>query len=175
MKKNLMFAISLMIAGAAYAQTEVNDTVKYSTAENYVVCECPDTENVYDDDQGKSLLKFINKSLRYPIIAQKAGVSGNVFVTYVVNEEGRVIDVTPIGFNGHKPTETKSIAEVALESEMQKRHMSEKKQLEYLQAVRALVSEAVRVTYSMPKSLRPATKNGKPVCRRCAMPYTFRL
>ena len=85
------------------------------------------------------------------------------------------IDVTPIGFNGHKPTETKSIAEVALESEMQKRHMSEKKQLEYLQAVRALVSEAVRVTYSMPKSLRPATKNGKPVCRRCAMPYTFRL
>ena len=50
------------------------------------MCECPDTENVYDDDQGKSLLKFINKSLRYPVIAQEAGVSGNVFVTYYNRE-----------------------------------------------------------------------------------------
>ncbi len=37
-----------------------------------------------------ALRKFIAQSVKYPVVAQKAGVQGKVFVTFVVNSNGKV-------------------------------------------------------------------------------------
>jgi protein TonB len=38
------------------------------------------------------LLKFISKSIKYPVIAQENGVQGRVICTFVVNRDGSVVD-----------------------------------------------------------------------------------
>lgn len=40
-----------------------------------------------------ALLKFIAKSVKYPVIAQENGIQGRVFVAFVVNKDGSVTDV----------------------------------------------------------------------------------
>lgn len=38
------------------------------------------------------LLKFINKGIKYPIIAQENGIQGRVICSFVVNRDGSVVD-----------------------------------------------------------------------------------
>lgn len=38
----------------------------------------------------RALYSFINRSVKYPVIAQENGVQGKVFVKFVVNEQGKV-------------------------------------------------------------------------------------
>ncbi|MCY1722265.1 energy transducer TonB [Prolixibacteraceae bacterium Z1-6] len=38
----------------------------------------------------RALYSFINKSVRYPVIAQENGIQGKVYVKFVVNEQGKV-------------------------------------------------------------------------------------
>ena len=178
MKRILFSLFAIMTLGNMNAQLRqiVIDGKNYMTAVvDSAVCRNPDTGNVYGGEHNSELQKFMMKNLRYPALAQENKVEGRVMVLYIVNEEGVVSSVTPVHFNGHKATETKSIAEVALEAEMQKRNMSEKQQRKYLQGVRELLAEAVRVTFAFPKSLQPAMKDGKPVKVEMGMPYTFRL
>lgn len=39
------------------------------------------------------LLRFINQSIKYPVIAQENGIQGRVVCTFVVNRDGSVVDV----------------------------------------------------------------------------------
>jgi periplasmic protein TonB len=41
--------------------------------------------------------KYLNKSLRYPAVAQENGVQGRVTVTFVVERDGSITDIKPIG------------------------------------------------------------------------------
>ena len=41
--------------------------------------------------------KYLNKSLRYPAVAQENGVQGRVNVTFVVERDGSLTDIKPIG------------------------------------------------------------------------------
>ena len=38
------------------------------------------------------LLKFISKSIRYPVIAQENGIQGRVICSFVVNRDGSIVD-----------------------------------------------------------------------------------
>jgi protein TonB len=38
----------------------------------------------------RALYSFINKNVRYPVVAQENGIQGRVFVKFVVNERGKV-------------------------------------------------------------------------------------
>lgn len=40
-----------------------------------------------------SLLKFINSSVKYPVIAQENGIQGKVIITFVIDKEGEVTNV----------------------------------------------------------------------------------
>ncbi|QZT36255.1 energy transducer TonB [Halosquirtibacter xylanolyticus] len=40
-----------------------------------------------------ALLKYIGKTVKYPVIAQENGIQGRVFVTFVVEKDGSVTDV----------------------------------------------------------------------------------
>ena len=52
-----------------------------------VVEEMPD----FPGGQGE-LMKFIAKSIKYPVIAQENGIQGRVVCTFVVNKDGSVVD-----------------------------------------------------------------------------------
>lgn len=40
-----------------------------------------------------ALLKFINQSIKYPVIAQENGIQGRVVCSFVINRDGSVVDV----------------------------------------------------------------------------------
>ncbi|MCD8044070.1 MAG: energy transducer TonB [Tannerellaceae bacterium] len=40
----------------------------------------------------QELLKFINRSVKYPVIAQENGIQGRVVCTFTVNQDGSVVD-----------------------------------------------------------------------------------
>lgn len=41
----------------------------------------------------KALLKFINNSVKYPIVAQESAIQGKVIITFVIDADGEVTDV----------------------------------------------------------------------------------
>ena len=184
MKRILISLFTIVVMGYANAQekTVSVDGKPFATAlVDSVVCRNPDSDDVCGKLNQDLALKFIQDNLHYPEFAYDNGVHGRVTVSYAINEEGVVTSVTPVSFGRHYATETKSIPEVALEAEMRNRKMSKKKQQRYLQGVRELIAEAVRVTYSFPKNIHQlAMKDGKPVCAELLLqytfvPYTFRL
>ena len=42
------------------------------------------------------LLKFISKSIKYPVIAQENGIQGRVICSFVINRDGSVVDATVV-------------------------------------------------------------------------------
>ncbi|SKD05615.1 TonB family C-terminal domain-containing protein [Chitinophaga ginsengisegetis] len=47
----------------------------------------------------EALAKYLSRNIRYPKTAQEKNISGTVFVSYVVNEEGNITDVRLLGKN----------------------------------------------------------------------------
>lgn len=41
-----------------------------------------------------ALVSFLSKNVKYPLIAQENGIKGKVFVTFVVDENGDIYNVT---------------------------------------------------------------------------------
>lgn len=41
----------------------------------------------------KARVEFINKNIKYPTIAQESGIQGTVYVSFVVNKDGKIVDV----------------------------------------------------------------------------------
>lgn len=41
----------------------------------------------------KALLKFINNSVKYPVVAQESAIQGKVIITFVIDAKGEVTDV----------------------------------------------------------------------------------
>lgn len=44
-----------------------------------------------------ALAKYLNKNIRYPRVAQENGISGTVFVQFIVDSEGNIKDVKTVG------------------------------------------------------------------------------
>lgn len=44
----------------------------------------------------EAMMKFINKNTKYPAVARRMGIEGSVFVSFVVDTEGRISEVTAI-------------------------------------------------------------------------------
>ena len=40
-----------------------------------------------------AMSQFINRTIRYPVIAQENGIQGRVVVQFVVNTDGKIVDV----------------------------------------------------------------------------------
>jgi protein TonB len=38
------------------------------------------------------LLRFVNKSIKYPVIAQENGIQGRIICSFVINRDGSVVD-----------------------------------------------------------------------------------
>src|SRR3569832_179494 len=45
--------------------------------------------------------KFLNKNLRFPYEAQQDGVSGKVFLSFIIEKDGHLSDITVVRAAGH--------------------------------------------------------------------------
>ena len=48
----------------------------------------------------KAFSRYISKNLKYPDIANLVGINGKVYVSFVINQDGKVIEVTPVSCIG---------------------------------------------------------------------------
>ena len=158
----------------AHAQSTGKDTKVTIGDTAMEICEEPDEMPVYTGGPA-ALMSYLKNSLKYPKTAQEMFVEGRVFVSYVVDEEGKTTNIKPIGFDDCRETEDKSIPQLALEKRMAKKKMKPAAQEAYMEAIRELMIESIRIISQMPKAEKPAMKDGKPVCCRMALPINFRI
>lgn len=167
----ILSLLCLTLDGHAQSNREGVMATLEKTSVEYV--EDADTPPVYADG-GKALLEYLQKNLKYPSSAKDMHVEGRVLISYVVDKEGKATNIVPLSFNKCKETDGKSIPQVALEKEMENSKMKPKAQQAYLQAVRDIITESIRIISQMPPAERPAMKDGEPVCFKMAMPITFK-
>jgi len=65
------------------AGNERNDDVIYTNVEEYASF----------PGGNKSLMEFLNKTLKYPPVAAEKGIRGIVYITFIVNRDGKIVDI----------------------------------------------------------------------------------
>lgn len=111
----------------------------------------------------KMLMEFLSRTVKYPAKAIKVAAQAKATITFMVNKEGKVTDITPTGY------ELISIGNKYYNS------LSSEDQEDIKAAVReAFLAEAERVVSGMPK-WTPGTKNGQPMSVKYNLPVSFRM
>lgn len=109
-----------------------------------------------------AMLKFLAKNVRYPEVARDCGCQGTVFITFIVDEEGNVIQ--PRILRAIKGCEDLQPGEKLKPGEENPCESSSN----------TISSESIRVIKSMPKWV-PGTQAGKPVRVQYNLPLKFTL
>ena len=116
--------------------------------------------------QGGSLDKvrsYVQQNITYPAAAKKSNLQGKVFVQWIVDEDGRVVDVKVV--RSLQPEKEKEVVVVSYKQDDPKT---------VKEAIGELDAEAIRVISSMP-AWKPGMKDGKPVKVTFTMPISFAL
>lgn len=87
-------------------------TIPYETMPIFPGCDELTNEKDRMDCSNQSIYRFIQSVARYPAISRDRGISGTVYVSYIVNKDGQVIDADILKMEGGD----KHIAEAALEA-----------------------------------------------------------
>ena len=125
-------------------------------------------------------MKYINKNIKYPAIAQQQGVQGRVIIKFTIEKDGSITDITTIRFSGVDIPEVPSSEAAAIVIKTYKaqgKKYTPEQEEATKQAIQAMIDEAIRVTKSMPK-WEPAyrDKEKKQPCRtKFCLPLVFRL
>jgi protein TonB len=93
MKPFYTLFITLLIAHLSYAQNSSNsDTVEKKNNHKIIIS----VEEVPEFPGGiHAFINYLSKNLRYPEVARLIGINGKLNVSFVVDTDGRVTDVTP--------------------------------------------------------------------------------
>ena len=102
-----------------------------------------------------AMLRYLGQTLKYPNLAKELGVSGKVFVEFVIDKLGNVTNVTL----------KKGVKAIAPKEETQE---------EYDEASYLLNQEAMRAVSSM-QPWNPGSQQGKPIRVRYIIPINFKL
>ena len=121
-----------------------------------------------EGDMVMNVRKFIARNLRYPEEAKEHGVSGKIFIRFVVSSTGEVLipsaeDVADM--------EQKPLDEVVVVTYRTLAEDQEKPEQKYIDLLK---EEVVRVVSSMP-DWTPGTQRGKAVSVMYTFPVTFKL
>jgi periplasmic protein TonB len=61
----------------------------------------------------KAMAKFISKNIRYPVVAQRMKITGTVFVSFIINEDGSISEVSILkGISKECDEEAKRVVEM---------------------------------------------------------------
>jgi len=133
--------------------------------------------------------KYIAQHVRYPEEAKNKGVQGKVFIQFVVDEEGKIIqmvqnsDVPPPPPAENKlktvdePPTPPAPATIDIEGIVVVGYRPpEGTETDYAKEdIQLLADEAIRVLKSVPEKWKPAIKDGKPVKTAWTIPIAFAL
>lgn len=94
MKQKLIVLVfpAILFAAGSFAQIQPNDSVAKLTSKDPVFSY---VEEMPEFPGGQSeLMKFLQTNIQYPADARAAGAEGKVFVQFIVNEDGKISDIT---------------------------------------------------------------------------------
>lgn len=148
--KKIAFVLALALSGLA-ANAQVKVEPMESVADVFTVV---DQMPKYPGGE-VAMLNFLKTNIKYPQAAMDCGCQGTVFVTFVVDETGSVVDPKVLrGANCANAVEPKE------------------GEVDCATTARQLSDEALRVIKLMPK-WQPGQQNGKPVKVQMNLPVKF--
>ena len=114
------------------------------------------------------LMKWLQKNLKYPLVAQENGIQGRMLVSFNVEEDGYINDIKLVANKARNVSTNDILLEVTDEPRYVKRAQKEN------EGIDALEAEALRVVRAMP-DWKPGKINGENVKVKFTLPVTFRL
>lgn len=88
MKIQILTALFLVISYTAFSQTEADSSANKTSEEEFKMVETPPQF----PEGPAALAKFIAKNVRYSKEAKEKGLQGKVYVQFIINEEGKVVE-----------------------------------------------------------------------------------
>ena len=155
-KKDLTFAVK----DSLFKMRE-DSSIKFDTLQEkekpifYIVEEMP----MFPGGQ-EGLINFIRENVRYPLSAQENSIQAKVYVSFIINTDGSVIDVKPM----------EQFPPIIKEGKTMKPSMA----IPLCDYPPILIKEAVRCVSSMPK-WKPGKQRGKAVKVSYIVPINFVL
>lgn len=149
----------LAMTMGAVAQSTDTTTVNNKKEKLYSV---PDVSPMFPGGK-EALKKFLSKNVTYPKAAGAYGVEGSVVMTFFVNEDGSLSDISAKDCKLDRFNTTKFSQEtVARQKELKE------------EFALIFAKEGARVIRKMPK-WSPAKLNGKAVRVKCSQPIRFSI
>ena len=157
-------------------QKSVQSTSKVITP--VIKTDKPQKEKIYDSadkapqfpDGENALLSFIARNLRYPKEAQMNGIQGKVYIRFVVNSTGKVVDAVVVK---SRMTKVKKFDEIVVVGYGNNKE-PETKLNGQGNDMKLLEQEAIRTINTLP-NFTPGEINGHKVSVYYLLPITYRL
>ena len=129
-----------------------------------------------------ALMQWLTKNIKYPEVAQSAGVQGRITVQLFISELGEIFNVRAMSVGNNEPQDGQTLEELIVQAyakdmARQGKTLSAEEAKAHKVAVMALVKEAERVVREMP-AWEPAyldKDKTKPCTMKFALPIMFRL
>lgn len=110
----------------------------------------------------EAMFNFLKKNTFYPKSAQKNGIQGKAFITFVIDKNGDLIDIEL--YKG-----------VTVPKEILEKHADDEEKIKaYKVMAKELDEEAIRVVRLFPQ-WKPGVLDGKTVKMRYILPFNFKL
>ncbi|MBQ7460673.1 MAG: energy transducer TonB [Bacteroidaceae bacterium] len=120
------------------------------------------------------LYGWMAMNLKYPVAAMEWGVQGRVIVTFVVEKDGTLTDISAAKLVD--PKSGQEMCEIVVTAKTNGQTPEEVEAAKHLtEGIKALKAEGERVVKALPKRWEPGKQGGKPVRVRFNLPITFRL
>lgn len=171
MKQLLLTIFVLLISLTSFAQSRIVITEKGDSIEVF-----PEATGATKSVSEQDYMMYFRKNLHYPINAKKLKVSGTLMISFILDSECNYRNIHAVFFDGARKKDGKPLAETWLEKYMETHNnLSDKKKMEYIEAVNAIINEGIRMIKNAPKYNSPAMYEGKPVAIEFSMPFRFKL
>lgn len=163
---SIVFAALTMGAAAQCADSACakcdSACAKCDSTKSEVYCDKLDQQPRFPGGE-KALLEYFSKNLRYPELAEKYGVEGNVIMSFIVDTDGKISGISASDCTIERFNTTK----FSLETEAKQKELKE-------QFALLFAKEGARVVRSMP-NWEPGMLNGKKVRVRYHLPIRFSI
>lgn len=153
--------IPLLLAIFAFTLTDVNHVISKDDKVYDKVEVMPEFPGGF-----QAVRQHIATHITYPEIAKNSGVSGRIFVKFIVNEKGEVTDPEIMRSDINEYIENEVVVVAYKPSELKNAPNKE--------AIRALEEEALRVVKTLP-DFKPGKNKGKAVKVQYTFPIQFSL
>ncbi len=162
----VLFAFSGGINPVNHTPQGIISSQNEDTTVFYIVEDMPifrPDKNKTQEEGEMDLQKYVAKNVKYPSNSREEGVQGKIYIEFIVNTNGKVVNVKVARSSAEKP------------EKISKKMKKKSGKIKYVKCdATELESEALRVIRSLP-DFSPGKQDGKPVQVMYTMPINFKL